>query len=359
MQIIKTELVEATMPKDDPKWRFAYGGEATTPGWVLKLDTDAGITGIGYSAAATHHGETLGTMRAVLEQLYLPMLTGQSPFDMERLLFQMDRTAPQNRRALTAVDLGLHDLVGKALGQPVYNLLGGLVRTEIPVNRIVALKTPQEMAGNALKLVEQGYRYLKIKIGADPQIDVQRLKAIRQAVGDEVTITVDVNQGYSTAKVAIEAIKRLEECGILLVEQPVRRDDFDGLAAVTAAVDCLVEADESASSLEDVFKLVQRKAVDCISIKVPKLGGLRNCKKAMAICQAGNVLCRIGAAVGSRIFALANMHLVASTENVFSALEGGEFARLLNDPAEGIEVENGLLRVPQGHGLGIILKDAS
>jgi L-Ala-D/L-Glu epimerase / N-acetyl-D-glutamate racemase len=263
-----------------------------------------------------------------------------------------------NYQAKAAVDLALHDLAARALGVPVYALIGGLVRESIPVLRIVALKAPAEMAVNAQKLVDQGYGYLKVKIGGDPEMDVARVAAIRQQVGKTARITLDANQSYMP-KEAIRVIRRLEVYDIDLVEQPVRADDFDGLAAVTRAVDTPIEADEAARSLTDVFRLLQMRAADSISIKLMKLGGIRNAKLAAGMCQAAGVRCRVGAAVGSRIVNAACMHYIASTPNVGYACEVGEFARLLNDPAEGLEVEDGVLRVPHGPGLGIALRQAA
>jgi L-Ala-D/L-Glu epimerase len=251
--------------------------------------------------------------------------------------------------------VALHDLAARALGVPVYQLIGGLVRESIPVLRIVALKEPDEMALNAQKLVDQGYRYLKVKIGGEPGKDVARVAAIRQQVGPDVHVTLDANQSYAP-KEAIRVIRRLEPYDIDLVEQPVRADDFDGLAQVTRAVDTPIEADESAKSLTDVFRLLQMRAADSISIKLMKLGGIRNAKLAAGMCQATGVRCRVGAAVGSRIVNAACMHYIASTPNVGYACEVGEFARLLNDPAEGLEIDGGVLRVPHGPGLGVTVR---
>jgi L-alanine-DL-glutamate epimerase-like enolase superfamily enzyme len=270
-------------------------------------------------------------------------------------MVDLDRVLYQNLQAKAAVEIALHDLMARSMGVPVFRLLGGLVRESIPVLRILALKQPEEMAANAQKLVDQGYRYLKIKVGGDERLDVARLRAIRSQVGPDVHFTIDANQSYGP-KEAIRAIKQMEEFGLDLVEQPVRADDFDGLAMVTRAVDTMVEADEAAMTLPDIFRLVQMRAVDSISIKLMKLGGLRAAKLAAGMSKAADVRCRVGAAVGSRIVNAACMHFVASTPNIDYACELGEFARLLDDPAEGLEIERGELRVPHAVGLGITVR---
>lgn len=351
MKIKRAELFETHMPKDDPEWKFALGGEPVNRGFVLRLEADDGTEGYGYCSDAFHYGVTLGGLRGALEA-FVPRLEGRDPYAYEAIMRDLDAVLFYNEQAKAAVDVALHDLVARSLGVPVYQLLGGLVRETIPVIRILALKEPEAMAANAQKLVDQGYRHLKIKVGGDLRTDVARLRAIRARVGPDVHFTIDANQSYAPRE-AIRAIRAMEEFGLDLVEQPVRADDFDGLAEVSHAVDTLVEADESAKSLPDIFRLLQMRAVGSISLKLMKLGGLRNCKLAAGMCKAANVRCRVGAAVGSRIANAACMHFIASTPNIDYACEVGEFARLLNDPATGLEVENGSLRVPRGPGLGI------
>ena len=254
--------------------------------------------------------------------------------------------------ARAAIDSALHDLLARSLVVPVYQLLGGLARTEVPLLRILALKEPAAMAANAVRLVEEGYRYLKIKVEGNTALDVARVRAIREAVGPDVHLTIDANQSYSP-KEAIRAIRQMGDCGLDLVEQPVRADDYEGLGLVTRSVATPVEADESAGSLQDVYRLCAGRLVDRVSLKLPRLGGLRQAALAVGVCQAANVRCRLGAAVGSRLLSAAAMHFAAATPYLDYACELGEFARLLDDPVRGLAVDRGVLRVPEGPGLGV------
>ena len=183
---------------------------------------------------------------------------------------------------------------------PLHVLFGGAVREQVPILRILAIKTPPEMAAQAQKLVDRGYRYLKIKVHGHVEEDVARVAAIRAQVGADVHLTIDANQSY-TPKDAITALNRMAEHRIDLVEQPVAADDFEGLALVTRSVPVTVEADEAAGSLREIFELVSRRAVDAVSLKIPKLGGLRNTLAAARICEAAHIKHRLGAAVGSRL----------------------------------------------------------
>jgi L-Ala-D/L-Glu epimerase len=350
MKIMDMKIIPVVLTKEDPEWRFALGGSAESEAFIIQLLSEEGIIGIGYAGSASHHGVSFGGVRAALET-YGDILKGQDPFDMEKIFALMDRTLRGNNEAQSGVDLALHDLQAKKLGIPLYALLGGLVRTEIPVMRIVALKEPAQMAENTLKLTKQGYTYIKVKFGGEQVKDIARIREIRKAVGEGIHLLVDMNQSY-TAKGAISTLKRVEEYGVDICEQPVRADDWDGLAEVKRGVNCLIEAHESAMSLESIFALVKGKVVDCINLKVGQMGGLRKAKIAAAICKLGNVALRTGT-TGSRILSAASMHFVASTENISYGCELGEFHRMLNDPAYGYEVENGILKVPSAPGIGI------
>jgi len=208
------------------------------------------------------------------------------------------------------------------------------------------------MAGNAQKLVEQGVRYLKIKVHGDVDEDVARVRAIRQKVGAAIHLTVDANQAYGV-KDAVTAIQKMAEYNIDLVEQPVDAQDYEGLALVTRLVPVTVEADEGAGSLEEIFQIVSRRQADAVSLKIPKLGGLRNTLAAARLCEAGGIRYRFGAAVGSRLLTAHALQLASTLGAVDYACEFGEFDRLKDDRFEGIAVVKGEISLPQGPGTGV------
>jgi L-alanine-DL-glutamate epimerase-like enolase superfamily enzyme len=217
----------------------------------------------------------------------------------------------------------------------------------------MAIKTPDEMAVQAQKLVDEGYNYLKIKIEGDVSNDVERVRAIRTQVGDSVHLTIDANQSYS-AKGAIAALNKMAAFNIDLAEQPVHASDLEGLSLVTRSVPITIEADEAAGSLEEVYRLVTTRACDAISLKIPKLGGLRNAMTAARLCEQAGVAYRFGAAVGTRLMAAQALHLACALRGVDYACELAEFARLLDDEFSGLEVENGCLSLPETVGSGTI-----
>lgn len=170
---------------------------------------------------------------------------GCDPFAIDARLLELDRALHDNNQAKAGIDSALHDLRARSLGVPVYELLGGKFCDVIPQLRILPIKTPREMAVGAQKLVDQGYRYLKIKVPGNVTEDVERVRAIRQQVGPNIHLTIDTNQSYDP-KSAIQAIRRMQEFGIDLVEQPVAIDDFKGLELGTRSVETIIEADKSA-----------------------------------------------------------------------------------------------------------------
>ncbi|MBX9741471.1 MAG: hypothetical protein K2X62_15455 [Beijerinckiaceae bacterium] len=339
------------MRKEDPTWKFALGASPVTEGSILRIADEQGNEGFGYASATPHMGSIKETLEAELKHLR-PHVIEQDADAIGAICAAMDRALRGAPQAKAAVDCALHDLLARRLGVPLYQLFGGKMRDSVPILRILAIKKPEEMAAQAQKLVDQGYRYLKIKVHGEVAEDVARVAAIRRRVGPDVHLTIDANQSYTT-KDAIIAINRMAEFDIDLVEQPVPADDFEGLSLVTRTVPVTVEADEAAGSLSEIYQLVTRRAVDAVSLKIPKLGGFRNTIAAARICEQGGIAYRLGAAVGPRLLAVHGLHLACALPGVTYACELGEFARLLDDPFEGVEIVDGALHLPRGPGSGV------
>jgi L-alanine-DL-glutamate epimerase-like enolase superfamily enzyme len=351
MIVNSVEFYPCEMPLEDKNWKFALGTASTSRGWIVRLTSDNGHSGHGYANASPHMGSTFESLPHELER-FKPIVLGQDPFAIEAILQALDRSLSGGSQAKAGIDCALHDLCARALGVPLYNLLGGKVRSSVPVLRIVAIKTPAEMAAQAGKLFDQGYRYFKIKVHGAVDDDVARVKAIRARVGRDAHLTIDANQSYSP-KNAIAAINRMAEFGLDLVEQPVSKTDLKGLELVTRSVPVVVEADEAAGTLDEIMTLVSNRIVDAVSLKIPKLGGLRNALAAARICEAGHVKYRLGAHVGSRLVNAHAIHLAAALPGLDYACELGEFSRMYDDPFTGIEVVGGVLTVPDGPGCGV------
>jgi L-alanine-DL-glutamate epimerase-like enolase superfamily enzyme len=351
MIIREFQVTPSVMRKEDPNWRFALGANPTTEGLILRLATEDDLEGFGYASATAHMGATTGTMKAELDYM-APSVLGREADEIEAIYASLDRRIRGAPQAKAAIDCALHDLLSRRLGIPLHQLFGGKVRDSVPILRIISIKTPSEMAAAAQKLVNQGYRYLKIKVHGEIKQDVARVAAIRKQVGDDVHLTIDANQSYS-AKDAVAAILRMAEYDIDLVEQPVPVNDFEGLSFVTRTVPITVEADEAAGSLQEIYRLITCRAVDAVSLKIPKLGGLRNTVAAAHICHAGGIKYRLGAAVGSRLLSAHALHLACALPAIDYACELGEFDRLLDDQFTGLEVSDGSLHLSAQAGTGV------
>ncbi len=351
MKIVAFDTQVSVMRKDDPTWKFALGASPIIEGHILRIATDDGLEGFGYASTTAHMGSLTGALDAELEHLKSSVL-GRDADEIESILTGLDRAMRGAPQAKAAIDCALHELKAKRLGIPLCGLFGGKVRDRVPILRILAIKTPAEMAAQARKLVDAGYAYLKIKVHGDVAEDVARVAAIRAEVGEGVHLTIDANQSY-TPKDAITALNAMAKHVIDLAEQPVPVEDFAGLALVTRNVPIVIEADEAAGSIHEIYRLVTERAVDAVSLKIPKLGGLRNTLAAARVCEAGEIKYRMGAAVGSRLLAAHGLHMACALPRVDYACELGEFARLMDDPFEGLEVKNGFLELPAGAGSGV------
>lgn len=350
-KIAKVRIDPCMMPKDDPEWKFALAANPMSEGWIVTVIAEDGTCGYGYASSMPHYGAPTEAVRANLEG-FSKELKGADSRSIAQILHKLDRLVVGNNQAKSAIDCALHDLQARRFGVPLCELFGGAMRSEFASLRILPIKSPADMAANARKLMQKGVRHFKIKVHGDVAEDVARVAAIREECGPDVGLTIDANQSY-TPKDAIRAITAMAAHGIALAEQPVAANDLRGLKLVTDSVPVVVEADEAADSLDQVFALVQGRMVDAVSLKITKLGGLRNTVAAARICETGNVRYRIGAHVGSRLLAACAIHMAAALPGIWYACELTEFDRLLDDPFEGLEVENGIVRLPTAPGSGV------
>lgn len=329
---------------------------------LVHIETDAGVTGLGEAPADIgFFGQTLEAIQVAVEDYLGPQLVGKDPFDREYLMDLIDYR--ENSCAKSGIDLALHDLAGKALGVPVSDLLGGSHRARVPVAIEIAGGTPDDMASECLKYMDKGVRAFKPKIGSIPEKDADRLRAIREAVGPDVSIRADANRGYSP-KEAIRLCRLAEkyEVNLELLEQPVEAYDLVGMAQVRRSVDTLIEADESCFSIHDAMRIIRCEAADVLNIKIAKAGGLLNATKIAALAQSAGLQCVLGTAFGTGVKIAAKLHLAAATIGMIDAVEFTELGlhgpllqgRLDQDLALPLD-SDGCLPVPTGPGLGIEL----
>ena len=347
---VKVHLVKAplTVPL-----HISLGVIDYAAGCLVEVETDEGITGYGEgSPGGLITGENVeGTAATIV--LLRDHLLGTDPRDLEKVYGIMQRAVAYAPSAKAAIDIACHDILGKACGQPLYRLLGGM-DSRLETDMTVGIDTPEVMAQRAAKHVKDGFKVIKTKVGRSMKEDLACVKAIREAVGDDVKIRLDANQGWH-GKEAVELIRHLNEYDIELVEQPVPRYDFEGLKYVTANSPVPIMADESCWDSRDALRLVSERAVDLINIKLMKCGGLYEAKKIVNIAEAAGVECMLGCMgeeCGIAINAAAA--LGAGLKNITRADLDATFT-LKEVPFEGgFQLEDGRFwQLPAEPGLGI------
>ena len=225
---------------------------------VVKIITDTGHIGYGEAApTAVITGDTKGSIKCAIEDFIAPQIIGLEIENIEEIMNRIDRSLIKNTSAKAAVDIAIYDLFGQLHKSPLYKLLGGY-KKEIISDLTISVNDPEEMAQDSIEAVKRGYKTLKIKVGLDSQMDIKRIQAIRDAVGYNVDLRLDANQGWKP-KEAVMLLRKMEEKGfdIELVEQPVSANDLEGLKYVTQNVNTPILADESVFSPSDAVKIIQ------------------------------------------------------------------------------------------------------
>ncbi|MBW1635541.1 MAG: dipeptide epimerase [Deltaproteobacteria bacterium] len=279
---------------------------------IVTILTDSDLVGFGSAApVAVITGETAASITGAIEYIG-DSISGMKIGSWENILQRLNSCIIGNMSAKAAVDMAVYDLVAKSLDIPLYQLLGGM-SSDINTDITISIDTPEKMISESREKLASGFDILKIKVGGDPELDIRRLQLIQEAVGRQIRIRIDANQGWS-AKEAVGVGRELERRGILieLMEQPVAASDFEGLRYVRDNVVFPVYADESLFSPGDALRLVKMNAVDGFNIKLMKCGGIYNAMKIAAIAEAAALPCMIGSMMECHISVAAAAHLAAS-----------------------------------------------
>ncbi|MGQ9565541.1 MAG: mandelate racemase/muconate lactonizing enzyme family protein [Candidatus Bathyarchaeales archaeon] len=313
MGIQRIEVYEVTLRYKEP-FVISAGTSTENRNTLVKIITDYDVFGWGEASPSKRvTNETPETILKTLDKIG-PRLIGMCPLRIAQDVDLMDTMVAHNPSAKAAIDLALHDVLGKTARKPTWRLLGGF-REKVLTDITLSIKSPKEMAKDAVKAVKMGFKALKVKVGVNPKEDVERIKLIRKAVGPETAVRIDANQGWTVAQ-AIDALKKLDKFHIQFVEQPIEAKNIRGLAKVRKESPIPVMADESVHSPIDALKLIKANAVDMINIKLMKSGGIHNARKIAHIAEAANVPCMIGCMGESAVGITAAVHFAAATKDV-------------------------------------------
>jgi len=339
-----------------------------TFGWfdhvVVQIHGDDGTTGLGevesYPSFERLGAETQGGIVAVLDEHLIPAILGIDAFNLNAVWLAMDRAVVGFLRVKSAIDNALYDLMGKALGVPAYELLGGKVQEGYVVEGVgygLSLDEPEIVAAKAREAVEYGYRQLEFKAGdaVDSARDIERLRLVREAIGPDIPVKIDFN-GFYDPKTAIRVIKAMEPHGVQWIEQPAQYWDIEGLARVRNAVGVTVVADESFEDPHDLLRLIRAEAADAIHLKPTIKGGLTLSRKMLALAEAAGLLIVPGTSAPTGVGMAAAHAFIAICPRLSGGAHGSPSDILVEDIVEApIPAGSTYLEIADAPGLGIEL----
>jgi len=323
----------------------------TSEGLLLRLRTEEGVVGWGeaspYSPVTSETPQSDMTMASSLAAL----IRNRDAFSIAKTVADMDALSPFNTSIKAAFEIALWDICGKIAGQPVCCLLGKF-RESFETDKTVFIDTPQAMAETAREYVRDGFRVVKVKVGESPEKDVERLRAVREAVGNDIGIRIDANQGWSPTD-AVRSLRALEKYQIQDCEQPTPYWDWQGLKYVRDHSPIPVMADESVHSPHDAIEAARLEACDMINIKLMKSGGILNATRIAHIADAAGMSCMLGCMAETSLGLTAAAHVVASQGNiVYADLDSSLF--VVNNPiAGGMKIDKGTVYLAPEPGLGL------
>ncbi len=321
---------------------------------VVEIVTADGLRGFGEVPQVWRvTGESLAGAEACISGPLADVLLGRSVDDLHDLLVETSQAVVGNYGAKAAVDVALHDLAARQRGISLPRFLGSS-RHRVPTDVTISAGDVDRIGQDASKRLAEGFAVLKLKIGTDATTDVERVRTVRDAVGPDVTIRLDANQGW-TPRQAIQVIRALEDAAadVEFIEQPVAAVDLDGLAAVTAAVDTPVMADESCFGIRDLSAIIERRAADLVNIKLAKCGGLRVARAMLELAAAHGVGCIVGSMMEGPIGVGAAASLVAAYGTTATSDLDAAWWTTSSPVIGGLAYDGAEVVLPDSPGLGI------
>lgn len=320
---------------------------------VVVVGDEEGRTGWGEASALPFFtGETPASIRTVLEGTYLPLLVGKDALAIGAIHAELEHALPNNSSARAAIDMALHDLAAQSLGIPVSTLLGGGRRDRVPVTRPIGITTVDDAVARATTYVAAGHQTLKFKVGGDPRTDIERIRAVREAVGSSVKMRIDANQGYDLSS-ALRILRALEDVELEYFEQPLPRHDVAGLARLRSQVGTRIAVDEGLHDVRDAVALLRAGAVDVFVIKLIKVGGLLPAKRITDLGEAYGIASTVVSPFDTQIGAAHGLHLALTLPAGGPACELTVFSTQAEMATTGHRVVAGEL-VPSGAaGVGV------
>lgn len=354
MKITQIDIYRFSIPMEP--FVIATGTMDYAQNVFLRVHTSAGFYGVGEcSAFPMIVGETQETCLAMAKD-FAKLWIGKNPLDIPERIQELQNFADRNSTIKSAFDIALFDIAAKHAKQPLYQFLGGQKRV-VETDMTIGIASVAEMVDKALFYQSQGCNILKVKLGKEPRTDIERIKAIRTAVGPKVKIRLDANQGWSFDD-SLLVLGQLADQDIEFCEQPMRTWYDDYAPELCANSPIKIMADESCYNHHDARKLINSKSCDYINIKFSKSGGILGAQKIHEEALKTGVKCMMGAMLETRIGLSAKLHFALASPNVvFFDLDTCMLGHLIDPVEDGIRYKGYNLTVTETPGIGADAKE--
>jgi L-Ala-D/L-Glu epimerase len=323
---------------------------------VLKLTADDGTVGFSDSGdtSSWYRGELQESIIAMIANVIAPRcLLGEDPRAIEKIVAKMDLLVRDNNQAKATVDFALHDLKGKLLGVPVYELLGGRSLEAARQGWVLSAGKPEDVAAEAARARKTGFALFKMKIGYGTMADdIAMVHAVRETVGPDAMLSIDAN-GFWNYEKALHIIRKLDPCGLDLIEQPLPHWDIEGMARLRAQVKTPIYADESAQELHHLKEIIDRRACDGLFLKLQKAGGLVKSQRWLTLARLSGLPVHCGCMIGSGLEHSPSAHLWTSNDWAAQGLNESIGPLMIHGTMESRNIEPGTdiaLNIPKFEG---------
>jgi muconate cycloisomerase len=358
MRIVAIEPVVVDVPLKKPV-HGVHGLTSVQRSVLVKVAADEGVEGWGDVDPTP--GYSLESAEAIYRTVRMlgPALVGLDPLNIHGALAAMDALVTGRFEAKAAVEMALCDLKGRAIGLPLHSLLGGRVKDEVTLNAWIGTVPPAQAAREAVEWLARGFTTAKIKVSGPSPEGVERVAAVRAAVGDRMELRVDFNESLALAD-AVEVIRRLEPYRLTLVEQPIPRAEIAGLAEIRRRIGIPLMADESVTGPASLIDIIRREAADIVKVKVMKQGGLLRTRAMIECAAAAGLRVVIGHGFGLTLSTLAEAAVAAVSEAVMPGCEAvGPLKMAADVVADPVRLESGVIKLSDAPGLGATIDPAA
>ncbi|MEQ1796633.1 MAG: dipeptide epimerase [Lacibacter sp.] len=356
LQISSIEIYKLCIPLKQP-FVISLGTQYDADNILVIIRTNEGLSGYGEcSPYMSINGESMNTCY-IVGQYLAAALKGKDPLQIEECVTAMDRVITRNESIKSAFDMALYDIAAQHAQQPLYQFLAGSKNKIISTDMTVGLGSPEKMANEALQYKTEGFPSIKVKLGTTTEADVARIKAIRTAIGNELPLRIDANQGW-TVDTAITTLNALSAFGIEHCEEPIARWNYMELPKVRKNSPIKIMSDESCFDEHDAERLAEINASDYFNIKLGKSGGIYHALKIVEVAKAHNIKLQVGCFMESRLAITALVHF-AYCSDLIVHYDLDTPLMLKEDPIVGGMVfkENGVVDIDEAVGIGVKVDD--